>query len=360
MKEIFILNQNLTTAGIIDEYTSLIWKPAYEEIGDFELYLQAEKEKVELLSKNRYVVRAGDITVDEAGNTTYRKVMIIKGIEIITDTDTGDFLKVSGRELKFILHSRIVWKQTTLIETAEEAIRRLILENAISPLDSRRKIPGMVLEDAAGLQDKIDKQVTGDYLDEAVVEICTNYSYGWEIYIENERLKVRVYKGVDRSYGQEERPYVVFSNDFENLYNTEYQQSVENYANTTLIGGEGEGVERVYVTVGEENSGLDRYETFTDARDISSNKGSEDEIPIEDYKLLLKERGSENLSEKAVTEGFRGEVLSDMSFKYGVDFYLGDTVTVINEYGISRNVMVVSAIESEDEMGEKLLPQFNM
>lgn len=360
MQEIYVLGQNFETLGLVDEYVSVIWKPSYEEVGDFEIYLAVETEKLELLRKNRYLVRKKDITVDDDENTTYKKVMVIKGIEIITDTETGNFLKVTGRELKYLLHNRIVWKQTVLNGTAEEAIRRLIKENAIEPTDSKRKIPALVLGDAARLKDRIEKQVTGTFLDEAITEICVNYAYGWEVYIENKTMIVKIYKGINRSYEQDENLYVVFSDKFENLYNTEYQESVENYANTTLIGGEGEGVERVFTTIGEENSGMDRYEVFTDARDISSNAGSDDAIPIEQYKMMLKERGKENLSELSITEGFRGEVISDARFQYGKDFYLGDTVTVINEYGIQRDVMVLSAIEYEDETGEKLLPQFNM
>ena len=121
----------------------------------------------------------------------------------------------------------------------------------------------------------------------------------------------------------------------------------------------------VYESVGNKlavqpNSGLDRYETFTDARDISSNKGSENEIDDTTYLNLLAERGRENLATLSYTEGFSGEVLSDVAFKYGKDFFIGDTVTVINKYGIQKNVRVLSAIESEDETGVKLLPQFNI
>ena len=49
-----------------------------------------------------------------------------------------------------------------------------------------------------------------------------------------------------------------------------------------------------------------------------------------------------------------------MAFKYGTDFFIGDIVTVIDKYGIQKNVRVLSAIESEDESGTKLLPQFNI
>lgn len=359
MTELYILDRNLNLLGVIDEYVSIIWRPAYYDIGDFEIYMGATEKAVKLLSKNNYVVRSSDITVDGSGNTTYKNVMIIKNAITNTDVENGDFLTVTGRELKFILNQRIVWKQTNLTGTAENGIRRLVNENAIAPTDSKRVIPGLVLGTAAALTDTIEKQITGDKLDEAIVTICAAYNYGWDVYIYNNQLVFTVYSGLDRSYGQTARPYVVFSESFDNLYNTEYQLSAENYANTTLIGGEGEGKDRVYATVGAENTGLDRYEVFTDAKSVSS-KTDNGELSASQYKKLLEEQGRENLAEFGYTEGFSGEVLSDVAFKYRKDFFIGDLVTVINKYGIERNTRVLSAIESEDETGKKLIPQFNL
>lgn len=360
MNDIYVLDQSFTLQGVVDSYVSVIWRPSYSEVGDFEIYLGASTEAINLLTENRYVVRSSDITVSSTGVTTYKNVMIIKNIELITDVENGDFISVTGRELKFILHNRIVWNMTTLTGTAENAIRTLVNQNAISPENVNRVIPTLTLSTAVGLNDSIDMQVTGDYLDDTITSICTAYNYGWEIYISNNAMVFRVYVGLDRSYAQTDRPYVVFSDDFENLYNTDYQLQTEEYANTTLIGGEGEGVERVYSSVGDSNSGLNRYEMFTDARDISSNSDTDNPISPAEYLLLLQERGRQKLAEVAITEGFSGEVLSDVAFKYGEDFYIGDTVTVINKYGISKNVRVLSAIESEDETGTKLVPQFNI
>ena len=359
MNNIYVLDQEFKLQGVIDSYVSVIWRPSYSEVGDFEIYLGATTKAISLLKENNYVVRSSDISV-ENGVTTYEKVMVIKNVQLMTDVENGDFYCVTGRELKFLLHQRIVWKQTNLTGTAENAIRRLVNENAITPTDTNRVIPNLMLGVSAGLTETIEKQVTGKHLDESIVEICKTYNYGWDIFITNNKLVLVVYAGLDRSYGQTERPYVVFSDDFENLYNTDYQLFTETFANTTLIGGEGEGLERVYVTVNNSNSGLNRYETFTDARDISQNKGSEEEIDLTTYNKLLAERGRENLASLTFTEGFSGEVLSDVAFKYGEDFFIGDLVTVVNKYGIQKNVRVLSAIESEDETGVKLLPQFNI
>lgn len=362
MNSIYVLNKSFQIEGIIDEYTSLIWRPSFADIGDFELYMSADSYCVSLLQKDRYIVRSNDITVIN-GVTTFKKVMIIKRINLKTEVDNGDFVTVTGRELKYLLHQRIVWAQTTLSGTVENGIRQLVNDNAINPSDESRIIPSLVLGDLNNFEETIDKQLTGEHLDTAIIEICNTYEYGWDIYIQDGFLTVGIYKGVDRSYKQNERPYVVFSDNFENLYNTDYTLDAENYASTALIGGEGEGTERKYASVGANKTGLERFEIFVDAKDISQNKNASDESKIvsdTDYIKLLQERGNEKLADLSITEAFMGEVISDLAFKYEVDFFLGDTVTVINAYGISRDVKVISAIESDDESGQKLLPQFNI
>ena len=360
MDIIFVLDRNFNTLGIIEEYVSTIWRPSYSDIGDFEIYLGATDIAVALLSEDNYLVRSSDVSVDESGNVTYKKVMIIKKINLKTDVENGDYLTVTGKELKFILNQRIVWSQTNLTGKTENAIRRLVNENAVNPTNTKRIIPNLILGTSVGLTDTIDKQVTGTNLATAIIDICKASNLGWDVYIYNKNLVFTVYKGLDRSYNQTDRPYVVFSDEFDNLYNTEYELDSEKYANTALVAGEGEGVNRITRAIGDSNSGLDRYETYIDARDISQNKGTDDEIDINTYNSLLDQRGAENLATLSYTEGFTGEIVNDMSFIYLEDFYLGDVVTVINKYGITSNVRVVSAIESEDENGKKLLPQFNM
>lgn len=360
MNSIYVLNQNFELQGVIDEYVSIIWRPAYYEIGDFEIYLGATDKAIDLLRPDRYVVRSSDISVVN-GVTTYKKVMIIKNLQLITDVENGDFYCVTGRELKFLLHQRIVWGRYIINDTVEYALRRLIGANAINPVEPTRIIPNMQHADPKGYGEKIDIQISNKQLDEAVIEICKTYGYGWDIYITDNKLTVEIYKGVNRSYAQTENPYVVFGDNFENLFTTEYVYQSEQFANMTLVGGEGEDLDRIYAYVNNEVSGLERYEVFTDARDISQNLDSEEEaISYEDYLLLLERRGRENLSTTSIAEGFTGEVLSDVAFKYGRDFFIGDIVTVINSYGIQKNVRVLSAIESEGEDGTKLLPQFGM
>ena len=52
--DIHILDDSFNFIGIIDTYTSLIWRPAYYDVGDFELYLDASVQNVELLPNNNF------------------------------------------------------------------------------------------------------------------------------------------------------------------------------------------------------------------------------------------------------------------------------------------------------------------
>lgn len=48
--------------------------------------------------------------------------------------------------------------------------------------------------------------------------------------------------------------------------------SSQNYRNVALVAGEGEGLDRKTIPVGAAE-GMERYELYVDARDVSSNEG---------------------------------------------------------------------------------------
>lgn len=294
--EIHVFDRDFNIIDIVDSYTSCIWTPHYSDCGDFELYLPASCEMVTLLREDYYLVRSSDIRV-VGGVTTYKNVMIIKNIIINTDVENGDYLTITGRELKFILNQRIVWKMTTLIGNVGECIYRLLNENAITPTDPARVLPYLTLDVLPDdITEAITKQFTGDELDKAIEELCLTYSLGYEVYVVRANgvvtMPFRLYKGVNRSYAQTDRPYVTFSATNNNLYNTEYIHNSEGYRNVALIGGEGEGTERTFTTTGSA-SGLDRYELFVDAKDISSSDNPDIEVMVRELATQITDKQAE-------------------------------------------------------------------
>lgn len=343
---IYVLNKSLERVGIIDGYASIIWTNRYYGYGDFELYLQATPDLIRLLQEDFYLVREVEET----------NAMIIESVSIITDPENGNYLTVKGRCLKSLVYRRIVWEQTSLTGKIPTCILRLLDENIISPALPERKITGFSISNMVDTVETIDAQYTGDNLGETITAICQSYGLGWDVVLDldNKKFLFVLYAGTDRSYNQTEKPWVVFSNEYENLLNTSYTYDKSAYANVAQVAGEGEGAARRLYTVGTA-ADLGRYELYVDARDVSSNDG---ELTDAEYKAQLEERGLEKLAEQTGAQSFEGETV-DYTYKYGTDYFLGDIVEVVNEYGMQAATRVIEVIESEDDSGIYTIPTFS-
>ena len=344
---IYIRDVNLRFVGIIDSYSSIIWANRYFDTGDFELCVPAAPSSLNLLRPDYYLCREDD-----------NAMMIVEKHELEVDNENGDYFIITGRDLKSILDRRIVWQQTILSGTVEDCIRRLVTENCISPSVPTRKINHLVLGKHNGFSETINIQITGDNLLEVLKEICKTYEYGFDIVFDGKNFVFELYKGVDRSDEQLDNSRVTFSHDFDNIRTSKYSFNKQKYKNVALVAGEGEGlVRKTHVTYLEnEPSDLSRRELYVDARDISSNEGS---ISPSDYNNLLAQKGKDALSENTIIHEFDGEVDPTQTYLYKRDYFLGDVVNVINEYGISTTPRILEIIENEDENGYNVLPTFS-
>ena len=344
----YLLDENLNFIKVIEVYRSFIWVNRYYTAGDFELYTPATSDLLEIIRPGYFIIRDDELT----------QAMIISNFEIKTDIENGDYLTVTGKSLKSILNRRIIWGQTVLNGNIETMIRKLITDNAINPTIAARAFSRLILGDTIGLTDTIETQFTGDNLGETLTAIGRTYGIGYDVLLDlpNKQFKFVLLKGVNRSYSQSVVPRVVFSNEFENLLTTDYVYNRDNYKNVALVAGEGEGTARKTATVGSA-ADMARYEIFVDARDISSNNG---EIDPTEYNNLLLARGVQNLSDLKVTEGINGEIEANYTYKLGIDYFLGDIVEVINEFGVSMTPRITEIIECHDETGFKCIPTFEL
>lgn len=71
----------------------------------------------------------------------------------------------------------------------------------------------------------------------------------------------------------------------------------------------------------------------------------------------LQTQGEQSLTEAPETVIFDGSINQDLSpYKYNVDYFLGDTVKLVGDYGLSQLAMVTEYIRSEDQTGTKSYP----
>lgn len=343
----YLLDKNLSFICPLETYKSMIWTTRYYTSGDFELYAPATTELINAIKQDCYIVRDDDFT----------QAMIVQNIEITTDIEEGNFIIATGKSLKSILDRRIVWSQTTLSGTVEACIRKLVNENAINPNLIMRKISGLILGAELGITETMRKQITGDNLGDAISKICISYGLGYDVLLdlEEKRFIFVLFRGTNRAYGQTDVPCVIFSNEYENLLTTNYSIRGENYKNVALVAGEGEGIDRKTTVVGTA-SGMDRYETYVDSRDTSSNDS--EPISDEEYSAMLKAKGNEALATSTIEENIEGDLEANHTWQYNRDYFLGDTVEVINEYGHRLQPQITEVIESEDDTGKNLVVTF--
>ena len=416
MIDVYVLDSNFRTIGVIEAYRSLIWANRYRENGDCELYLDASSENIMLLAMGNYLMRLDDDMVCR-----------IHRIEIETSATEGNYMIVTGIDVKSYLDQRIIWKTSACNGNVESFLRKLVRESLISPSSASRKISFIRLGTAAGFTETATEQISYANVGEKIRETCKTYSWGYKMILNSaDQLEFILYKGSDRS------SYVFFSDDYENLSSTKYSDSREMMTNVALIGGQDKGTARKKAELGT-MTGADRYEEFIDADDIDTSipyadltaaypggsvitSGSsyyyrmptldlriydsvhkawlqarytgtvitvsgveyfrmtnvniaqlESSAPADDdsaemleviYHSYLLARGEEQLSTFGEVETFEGSIVSDVSFIYKTDYFLGDVVYVENEYGIGANVRITEVIESIDENGYSVEPTF--
>lgn len=322
---------------IVDDYISFIWSRRYYDVGDFELVVSLYSPTMQYVARGFYVMRDG---FDEVG--------IIERVAITQDVSNQEVAVVSGRFLSSILARRIIAVQTQVSGTIGECVKKLVDENAISPTDSNRSIPGLQYGTWAIPAIFMQQQFTGKNLLDTVQDICKQYQLGFKIVLtQNNAFSLMLYAGIDRSYDQTANPYVIFSNEYDNLASSDYSEDYENIVTDVLVAGEGEGLERktVWASNGT-NAGLSRYEIYVDARNASTNNG---EISDSVYYAQLREEGLEQITD--VLQAFAGDVYLT-NYELGQDFDVGDVVVVENKrWGVSANARLVEVIESVSEAG---------
>lgn len=434
MVELYVLDGNLQRIGIIDSYTSLIWANRYDENGDCELYIEATEKYLNLLKKGYYLVRDDDEMVCQ-----------IKKIELETDVENGNYLIVTGYDVKSFTDQRVIWGTSNADGNVEDFIRENVNRSLGNPNLAARQLKKtngqrmFYLGNKADFTEATQEQASYKNIGELIREKCQKYEWGYKVILSDELFYFQLYKGTDRS------STVIFANKFENLISSKYTEDSTNLGNVALVAGEGEGSERSRNVSGY-SEGVNRYEIYVDAKDISktikwsdlitlypttdqggqgsiqtktnpdgtyyytydmnyidilivdSNQLSElkinypggteitsadgnkyyrvynvaiadlpsntlsdnSDVILRDivYSVYLLNRGYEKLAEYGSVISFDGTVEPTTTFIYKEDYFLGDKVSVENEYGISAIARIVEVVEVCDSNGYSVEPKF--
>ncbi|GAB6150200.1 siphovirus ReqiPepy6 Gp37-like family protein [Clostridium novyi] len=350
--ELWILDSKFNRLGILEKFDSLSWVRRYYKAGSFELNCDVTKEALELLQINNLIYKKSD---DEIGVIEYRQL----GLDV-----TGkEILIIRGRFITSYLSRRIIWDRKLFNDTIENIMRNIVNESCINPSDKSRIIPNLILGDLKGFEQKINYQVSYKNVLEEIEKLAQLGQFGYKISFDPKTRKMlfNIYKGLNKTAEQNTNPRCIFTRDFDNVLKQEYIESIDNFKNVNLVAGAGEGENRNLITIGEA-TGLNRFEVFTDARDLQDKNITEEKeinIPKEKYLKMLTERGNVKLNEHKKSESFTNNINTKSNLKYKVDFDLGDIVTCISKkWGITLNRRIMEIQEVYEQDGIKLTAVF--
>ena len=342
--QLYVLDSDFTRIGIIDNYECLVWKRNYYKVNEFTMELIPTFEQFEMLKNGRILLKIDDT----------KEAMYINHRELEEDDEGIEKLVISGYGLENWLSRRITLYKELQEGNAETVIRKYINSNCIAPKDTNRKIPNLIQGSNNNLGESISYNSHYKQLIEEVESIAKANELGFKIDLDlaDKKYIFEVFKGLDRTVNQVENSIAIFSTEFENISEQKYIDSENNYKNYVLVAGAGEDINRKTYHIGNENIGLDRYELFVDARDISDKTDNDAVIPIETYNKLLEARGKEKLSECTLVKTFDCKILNTNSLIYRKDFDLGDKISIINKkWGLLLHERIISIEEVYDTEG---------
>lgn len=353
--ELYVYSSEMELQGIVEKIASLIWTRRYWSCGEFKLLAPFTEEHSRMLVKNNIIMKRGD---DEAAQIRY--------VHITKNSQGLEEIEVQGKFLIAWIGKRIIKKQIITNDTTQNILYRIVRENVTNPADTARKIPDVSIatddEDTeSGVIDYTSEQYTNAQLAAETAAKAAKLGIRMRTDARTGAHVFSVYEGRDLTAGNTAgNAPCIFSQEFDNIVEQEYTNSVENLKTTAFVGGEEkEGVARKVAEVGGSAAGLAREEVFINATDIvqeyEDDDGTQVTLTDTEYLALLSARGAEELEQYAETLSFGSKINTFANLIYRTDYDLGDRVTCVNKrWGIRIDVRITEIAETYQNNVEEI------
>ena len=353
--ELYVYSSEMELQGIVEKIASLIWTRRYWSCGEFKLLVPFTEEHSRMLVKNNIIMKRGD---DEAAQIRY--------VSITKNSQGLEEIEVQGKFLIAWIGKRIIKKQIITNDTTQNILYRIVRENVTNPADTVRKIPDVSIADddadtESGAIDYTSEQYTNAQLAAETAAKAAKLGIRMRTDARTGTHVFSVYEGRDLTAGNSAgNAPCIFSQEFDNIVEQEYTNSIENLKTTAFVGGEEkEGVARKVAEVGGSAAGLAREEVFINATDIvqeyEDDDGEQVTLTDTEYLALLSARGAEELEQYAETLSFGSKINTFANLIYRTDYDLGDRVTCVNKrWGIRIDVRITEIAETYQNNVEEI------
>lgn len=338
---IYIRDANLVRQAQVSIYESLDLTLKFNGAGAWTLDMP-DGDKADLLRqvKAGIIVTKPDGTTLLSGNVTSRET---------TWSSEGESFTCSGVDDNILLDRSDAWPEVTGTFSAQdydvrtgiaETIMRQYVNLNIGPgAIAARQVTGLTLaaDLARGVattgRARFDK--LGDLLRE--LALFSN-GMGFQIVQVGAGLQFQIYVPVDRSTTAK------FGREFGNLIGYRLREAAPR-ANALVVGGGGEGAARVLLRLDDATSiaKWGRIEEFVDRRDTTDT-------------TELNQTLTERMSEMKETSGLEVEPMDTSRLRFGVDYNLGDKVSVVVRGTTKVDILSKVRLKISGSDPEQLIP----
>lgn len=323
--EIRVYNPDFSLKKILENYSSLLWKRCYNDIGSFSITCPATTDNINALMLGRIIWIRGK---PEAGVIESRT---------LAQSERENSLIVSGRFLESYMDRRLIKSTYNFSGTVENAMREILTNADLSNM--------IELEDAHDWTDEVEFQATYKNVLDYEKKLAKSAAYGFRFRPDfvNKKITFEIYQGADHSINQRERPRVTFSEEYTNMLTSTYAENDQLYKNVIYVAGEGnDWRDREIIIAGDDSlTGLERREVFSDSSDVTSNG-----LTMAQYRAALIQRGNDILESCVNAHSFSCATSPNSNFVYGKNYDVGDIVTVQKEsWNVSEDLRVIEVTE---------------
>lgn len=281
--------------------------------------------------------------------TKSSKGFIIHSVDVSTD-DSKIFIDAFG--IESILNDRVAVPPKVFTNaTAEFIMKSLVIQHITSPSDPNRKCNGIVIgSNQATTTTTYNSSYCRDVLYDVFTEIAKNNNVGYR-FVFDPKLQVisfETYLGTDRTVNQSAVQPVAWRSKWNDITGEQVITSTRSYKNVvyTISGDDTNGFYEIVDS--EVLTGWNRKEMTSIASDINRSLQDDAGNVMTEAQLreILQTRGKLELYRNFKTDQFTFTLSPDIREQFGVDFDVGDMISVIQDsFGIVQHKRIISVRE---------------
>lgn len=360
-----VFDKNLRKINTIRKYTFAQYVDKFRDIGTFKITAQLVDENIYLLQDSQFYVLFDGVVFGRVDK-------VLKD----SDSEYDKTIEITGQLAPVFFTQRVNYKTINYNGTTARYVGALISHNIPTDKSDPRHLDINVKYEDEDYLDancrKISRKKTGGYMwdemslamkqDNLGVFFEPNFDSLKNISDEDgtqiQAWNLTVSAGKDRTKDNTQgNTPIVFSQSVSNIQRSTYALNSEDYCNSAVVAGEGEGDARKWFTFDvnskeskfEPNSGWGLRELFIDARDIQSKtEDGETTMTDEEYKKALNDRADSKAVDSMLTKSYSSTViLANDKYVYNRDYKKGDIVTVVDkEIGVTLDAQITAVTKT--------------